>query len=257
MFRHSLAKPLRRVFNAAFRQQVRFFDDELNYMPSSLNMLNKEEDSGIMVEAYSPHGFKLNNNIRIFGPCVLFPRSILHWNVGGPEDINEDSLSLFCLLEPRPDILILGVGNDTSKVNKNLIRYLRSKKISVEILTTDHACSTFNFLNVESRFVAAGLIPPNFEADSAQGYAERIDQGGINDKAFQLSTGIFEIPEDSEEVKRISKELYGENNEKLWNVFYKSRQRSKPEESDLHNPEDYMEKELPKEDKTEKEKEKK
>lgn len=35
-------------------------------------------------------------------------------------------------------------------------------KISFEILTTEHACTTFNFLNTEGRNVAAALIPPKY-----------------------------------------------------------------------------------------------
>ncbi|XP_029643062.1 NADH dehydrogenase [ubiquinone] 1 alpha subcomplex assembly factor 3 [Octopus sinensis] len=255
MYRHYLATPLRRAFNVAFRQQVRFFDDEFAYAPSSISMLNKEEDSGIMVEAYSPYGFKLNNNIRIFGPCALFPRSILHWNVQGPEDISEDSLSLFCLLAPKPDILLLGVGSDTSKFDKRLIRYLRSKNISFEILTTDHACSTFNFLNAERRFVAAGLIPPNFESDESQGVAVKI--GGLSNSAFMFQTGIFEAPKEPEKVKNITKELLGEDNEKLWDVFqkkYLKRHDSIKEESEKHDEKEYLKKDPLNQDKTEDEK---
>jgi len=37
---------------------------------------------------------------------------------------------------------------------------MRSKKISLEILSTERACATFNFLNAEHRCVAGALIPP-------------------------------------------------------------------------------------------------
>jgi len=32
--------------------------------------------------------------------------------------------------------------------------------ISTEILTTEQACATFNFLNAENRYIAGALIPP-------------------------------------------------------------------------------------------------
>lgn len=44
-------------------------------------MLSKEDDENIYVEAYSTLGFKLSSGFRIIGPCILFPRSILHWGV--------------------------------------------------------------------------------------------------------------------------------------------------------------------------------
>nr|KAG5699524.1 hypothetical protein BaRGS_020083 [Batillaria attramentaria] len=60
------------------------------------------------------------------------------------------------------NILILGIGEYGAKYDKNIIKYLRQHKINVEILPTDQACSTFNFLNAERRVVAAGLIPPTY-----------------------------------------------------------------------------------------------
>jgi hypothetical protein len=46
-------------------------------------------------------GFRLNNGMYVLGPMAIFPRTVLSWNVGSVDEINEDSLSLFCLLEPK------------------------------------------------------------------------------------------------------------------------------------------------------------
>ena len=35
----------------------------------------------LYVDSYSTFGFKLNNGFRIMGPCALFPRTALAWNV--------------------------------------------------------------------------------------------------------------------------------------------------------------------------------
>jgi len=51
------------------------------------------------------------------------------------------------------------VGDYGQQVKKETQQFVRSKGISLEILTTEHACTTFNFLTVESRCVAAALIP--------------------------------------------------------------------------------------------------
>jgi NADH dehydrogenase [ubiquinone] 1 alpha subcomplex assembly factor 3 len=37
----------------------------------------------------------------VFGPMVIFPHTVLSWNVSQVDAINEDSLSLFSLLEPK------------------------------------------------------------------------------------------------------------------------------------------------------------
>ena len=60
-------------------------DDDGDTVPDELKttvtILNKDEDEGMFIQTYSPMGFKLTNGIRVIGPCAVFPRSILHWNV--------------------------------------------------------------------------------------------------------------------------------------------------------------------------------
>ncbi|KAL3852381.1 hypothetical protein ACJMK2_016033 [Sinanodonta woodiana] len=142
------------------RSAVQHHNIEGDYVKTSMTFLGEEDEDYLHIAAYSNMGFKLLNGPRIFGPCAIFPKSILHWNVRSVEDINEDSLALFCILEPKIDILIIGTGDDTKKFNYKLVKYLRSKRIGVEVLPTDLACTTFNFLNAERRPVAACLIPP-------------------------------------------------------------------------------------------------
>lgn len=129
------------------------------YSRTNIEMLSDQDDN-IYLLKYGVTGFKLQSGVRIVGPIAVFPRSVMHWNVKDSDAINEESLSLFTLLYPKPDILILGVGDIGKKVHPEVFKYLSSKKINVEILPTDMACATFNFLNSEHRYVVAGLIPP-------------------------------------------------------------------------------------------------
>ena len=58
------------------------------------------------------------------------------------------------------DILIVGVGEKSTTLDVVTQQLIRKKGINLEVLPTEHACTTFNFLNVEKRYVAAALIPP-------------------------------------------------------------------------------------------------
>uniref|UniRef100_A0A8D3CUY1 NADH dehydrogenase [ubiquinone] 1 alpha subcomplex assembly factor 3 n=1 Tax=Scophthalmus maximus TaxID=52904 RepID=A0A8D3CUY1_SCOMX len=118
-------------------------DDDM-YQRTSVSVMQREPGSGIMIHSYSSHGFNIDGN-RVFGPCALLPPAILQWNVGSYKDITEESVSLFHMLVPRIEILVLGTG---------------SKGIAVEVQDTPNACATFNFLTSERRVTAAGLIPP-------------------------------------------------------------------------------------------------
>lgn len=93
-----------------------------------------------------------------------FPfRTVLSWNVENLEDINEKSLSLFCALEPKIDVLVIGTGDQpsTPSFSRSIVAFMQKFKINVEVLRTEQACATFNFLNSEGRMVAGAMIPPN------------------------------------------------------------------------------------------------
>ncbi|XP_057668425.1 NADH dehydrogenase [ubiquinone] 1 alpha subcomplex assembly factor 3 [Diorhabda carinulata] len=129
---------------------------------TSVHILNKDSDLGILIDGFSQVGFRLNNDFTILGSMVIFPRSVLSWNVEDVSQITEESLSLFTILEPKIDIIVLGVGDKLDNFNfyKDILPFTRKHKIQLEILPTESACSTFNFLNSEGRNVVGAMIPP-------------------------------------------------------------------------------------------------
>lgn len=89
----------------------------------------------------------------------------LAWLVESAKDITEESLSLFTILDPKLDVLIVGHGmskNTRNPVDPKTILKMRQKGVNVEVLSTENAISTYNFLVEEGRVVAAALIPPDF-----------------------------------------------------------------------------------------------
>ncbi|NWW45816.1 NDUF3 factor, partial [Pedionomus torquatus] len=80
--------------------------------------------------------------------------------VGSYRDISNESLSLFRLLEPQIEILVLGTGDRVERLHPTVLKQIRECGIAVEVQDTPNACATFNFLTSERRLTAAGLIPP-------------------------------------------------------------------------------------------------
>lgn len=101
-------------------------EDEM-YQRTTVSIMQKEQDSSILIQSYSPQGFNIDGN-KVFGPCALLPPAILQWNVrslhkqlfsvlfgyfiydctiwlllqvGTHKDITEESVSLFHMLEPK------------------------------------------------------------------------------------------------------------------------------------------------------------
>ena len=112
---------------------------------------------------------------------VVFPNAVLSWRVLDFLEVNERSLSLFTVLEPKPDIVIIGYGdppnpavraprlgydlNDeektkyernymlTAKRNKDIASHIaklslsmKQKKITLECYPTEDAISAYNYL---------------------------------------------------------------------------------------------------------------
>ncbi|XP_046950560.1 NADH dehydrogenase [ubiquinone] 1 alpha subcomplex assembly factor 3 isoform X2 [Lynx rufus] len=133
-------------------------DDEL-YQRTRISLLQRESPQSMYIDSYSSLGFMVNGN-RVFGPCALLPHSVVQWNVGTHQDITEESFSLFWLLEPRIEIIVVGTGDRTERLQPGVLQAMRQRGIAVEVQDTPNACATFNFLCHEGRVTGAALIPP-------------------------------------------------------------------------------------------------
>lgn len=98
----------------------------------------------------------------------------MSWNIDNLEEIDEKTLSLFPLLEPKIDILVVGIGDQQAspKFQKNILSFMKKYNINVEVLHTEAACTTYNFLASEARMVAAALIPPQTLTINEDDYAK-------------------------------------------------------------------------------------
>lgn len=185
-------------------------DGDLAQFKTTVTILNQENEQGIFIDSYSNMGFLLSSGIRVFGPCAIFPRSVLHWNVRSVQDVNEDSLSLFTMLEPKIDILVLGVGEreNMKKIDAKIMRHLRASKINVELLPTDQALATFNFLNAEKRYVAGAFIPPSYidNLDDDDIITSQGDIGKYHTKGLEEPDDDEDLlPEEKKEPKKLEK----------------------------------------------------
>lgn len=108
----------------------------------------------------------------------------MSWDVVNLNDINDESLSLFTVLEPKIDVLIIGIGDQTKDLlfHQKLHPFAKKHKLNIEVLPTSQACSTFNFLNSEGRYVAGALIPPQtVEANDDDIYKTKLRYQSIYD----------------------------------------------------------------------------
>lgn len=97
-----------------------------------------EEEQKMMITGISNQGFRLVDGTFLYGPIAIFPKTVLSWRVVRPTDITPESLEFFFLLQPKLDIIVLGVGDkkDLDSVRKQVVKSLTGRKIGVEILPT-------------------------------------------------------------------------------------------------------------------------
>uniref|UniRef100_A0AC35TNA5 NADH dehydrogenase [ubiquinone] 1 alpha subcomplex assembly factor 3 n=1 Tax=Rhabditophanes sp. KR3021 TaxID=114890 RepID=A0AC35TNA5_9BILA len=130
----------------------------LSYLSKDMLEANKQ-----CVHGLSCLGFRMIDGSFLYGPIAVFPKTVLSWRVLTVDDITPESLSLFLMLQPKLDILVLGVGDkkNIDAVRKRIIPVMQKYRIGLELMPTEEAIATFNFLNSEDRYVAAALYPPD------------------------------------------------------------------------------------------------
>ena len=78
------------------------------------------------------------------------------------DDITNDSLTLFKLIEPKLDLLIIGIGEtkyySTAQIMQ-LKKEIKSTGMNVEIMATRDAVATYNFMLSDFRVVAGAFLP--------------------------------------------------------------------------------------------------
>lgn len=79
------------------------------------------------------------------------------WMVSSIETLTDESLSI--LLEPRPEVLLLGTGSRQTFPDPAMLRALYGSGVGFEIMDTKAACRTFNILAAEGRQVVAAVFP--------------------------------------------------------------------------------------------------
>lgn len=78
------------------------------------------------------------------------------WAVGAAQDIKAADLEW--AVARRPQIILLGTGDQQVLPDVHLIGELAGLGIGLEVMTTAAACRTFNVLINEARAVAAALL---------------------------------------------------------------------------------------------------
>lgn len=135
-----------------------------NYKKTTATFTKDDIDKSFtFIKGVSQLGFRHQNGTFFYGPVLAFPKLVMSWQVPTVDDISEESLMFFTMLEPKLDVLLIGVGDaeNIEKVRRRISPFLTKNQLRAEVMSTWDASSTFNFLNADGRAVAACLYPPD------------------------------------------------------------------------------------------------
>ncbi|OVA04206.1 NADH dehydrogenase [ubiquinone] 1 alpha subcomplex assembly factor 3 [Macleaya cordata] len=123
-----------------------------------INLIDNVPEDQLRFQGYTDTGFTVNG-VNYEGSVLCVGNLLLSWSPKRFSDITPDSLSIFQLVRPIPEILIIGCGRYVQHVDPELRRFIRSTGMKLEAIDSRNAASTFNILNEEGRIVAAAFLP--------------------------------------------------------------------------------------------------
>jgi uncharacterized protein len=110
----------------------------------------------LFIRSVSAEGIQVVDDFYHSSIIVSPNQVITDWPVSSVEDITEQHLER--VLELQPEVVLIGTGARQAFLPPRQMMFFYSRKIGVEMMTTDAACRTFNVLVSESRNVVAVLI---------------------------------------------------------------------------------------------------
>jgi len=108
-----------------------------------------------LITARGP-GFIEVNRTRYMTSLLLMADSVQPWAISDLASLTRESVAEWVAL--RPELVLFGTGEQHRFPPPERYRDLLEAGIGVEIMSTDAACRTYNFLAGEDRRVLAALI---------------------------------------------------------------------------------------------------
>ncbi|KAJ0989970.1 hypothetical protein J5N97_008326 [Dioscorea zingiberensis] len=123
-----------------------------------INLIDNVPEDQLRFQGYTDTGFTVNG-VKYEGSLLVIDNKLMSWSPKRLSEITAESLSIFQIVRPIPEILILGCGRHIEPLSPELRSFIRSTGMKLEAVDSRNAASTFNILNEEGRVVAAALLP--------------------------------------------------------------------------------------------------
>jgi uncharacterized protein len=121
-------------------------------------LLQKESHaSKVEIKGYKDGEIQVSGN-RYTHPIIIDSNNVKHFDQAESfQQLSQEMLH--AQLNEQVEVLLIGTGAKHLFLASEIIKSINDKGIAIEIMSTRHACHTFQVLNYEKRQVMALLFP--------------------------------------------------------------------------------------------------
>lgn len=120
--------------------------------------LDSENPASNKIISYSDDSFTLKDKVIKSNLVISKDHIIENWTVTPYQNLALQQMEQ--IIAWQPEVILLGTANESGVQNHELLSYLTSKNIGLEIMNMGAACRSYNLLIDEDRNVVACLFLP-------------------------------------------------------------------------------------------------
>jgi uncharacterized protein len=120
--------------------------------------LDSENSTSNKIISYSDDSFTLKDKVIKSNLLISKDHLIENWSVESYQYLALQQMDQ--IIAWQPEVILIGTGKESGIQNLELLSYVTSKNIGLEIMNTGAACRSYNLLIDEGRNVAACLFLP-------------------------------------------------------------------------------------------------
>ena len=121
--------------------------------------LEDTNDKRTHISEVDAGGFELRGDVFLPSSICCLQYHAFLWRARTQEDVTVESLRLFSVVHPRPEIVVVGLGARGPRERMvDVEAHFRNEGIALEQMDTANAVNTFNILNDEGRTVGGAFL---------------------------------------------------------------------------------------------------
>jgi len=129
-----------------------------------------ETPPAVAVKTVSSSEIELVDGLVLSSACIFLEGRVFLWEVprvgshANWPDWTVEHFKPFEVVIPRPEILMLGTGDQAVLPPAHVKEYLNNLGIQLDVMNSWNASSTYNLLAEEGRRVACAIIPQTYKS---------------------------------------------------------------------------------------------